>query len=115
MFGKKRHDSITFIDFKVFTFGSDEELIAGYGSLEDAELAWMAIRDEFLERWNLWGMPQAWWRFEPGIPEDLRSGPALILTEADADTWRGIDLARRPFRWSRGVDPTPSRSGPFGD
>ena len=104
---------ITFVEFKVFAFGSDEELVGTYGSIEEAERAWGRVRSEFLDRWNLWGMPQAWWRFEPGIPDDLRSGPALILTDADADEWRAIDMSRRRFLVSRGIDPTPDRSGSF--
>ncbi len=106
---------IAFVQFRVFSFGSDEELIASFGSLEEAGEEWVLVRDTFLERWKLWGMPQAWWRFEPGIPDNLRTGPALILTEADADEWRSIDMERRRYLVSLGLDPTPDRSEPFGD
>ena len=113
----RRHENpepeISFLQFRVFSFGSDEEFITAFGSLAEAEEEWNMIRAEFLDRWNLWGMPQAWWRFEPDVPEELRTGPALILTESDADEWRSIDMARRRFLVSIGVDPTPDRSGPF--
>lgn len=98
----------------MFSFGSDEELAIAFGSLAEAESHWNEIREEFLSHWNLWGMPQAWWRFEPGVPNDLRTGPALILRDADADEWRTIDMARRRYLVSLGIDPTPDRSGPFG-
>ena len=112
---RKPSPKITFVEFKVFSLGSDEELIASYGSLEAAGRQWALVREVFLQRWNLWGMPQAWWRFEPSVPDDLRTGPALILTEADADKWRSIDLARRRYLASLGIDPTSDRSSPFGD
>lgn len=104
---------ITFVDFKVLTFGSDAELSATYGSLEEAERRWDQLREEFLDRWTLWGRPQAWWRFEPDIPSELRNGPALILTDADADEIRDLDMARRRYLLSRGIDPTPPQSRPF--
>ena len=106
---------ITFVQFRIFSFGSDEEFIVSFGSLEEAGREWALVREAFLEQWTLWGMPQAWWRFEPDVPDDLRTGPALILTEADADEWRSIDMARRRYLVSVGMDPTPDRSGPFGD
>ena len=106
---------ISFLEFRVFSFGSDEELVTAFGSLAEAESHWTKIREEFLDRWNLWGMPQAWWRFEPGVPDDLRTGPALILKEADADEWRGIDIARRSYLVSLDIDPTTARSRPLGD
>jgi hypothetical protein len=112
---RKPSPEITFVEFKVLSFGSDEELIASYGSLEAAGGQWALVREVFLQRWNLWGMPQAWWRFEPSVPDDLRTGPALILTEADADEWRSIDLARRRYLASLDIDPTSDRSSPFGD
>ena len=113
---KKREPSaITFGLFNVFSFGSDEDMIAGFGSLEKAEIAWHAVRDEFLERWDMWGRPAAWWRFEPGVPPDIRSGPHAIITEADAAEWARIDKARRAHLTSIGIDPTPPRSyRPFG-
>jgi hypothetical protein len=104
---RRRKRVITFDHFRVFTFGSDEELVAIFGSLEEAERVWQSIRDDFLERWDLWGRPEAWWRFEPGIPEELRSGPPAIITEADAAEWRSIEQARRRYLLSIGADPTP--------
>lgn len=101
---------ITFLQFRTFCFGSDEELAATYGSLEAARRQWEQVREEFLERWNLWGMPQAWWRFEPDVPDELRNGPALILTNADAEEWRRLDAARRRYLVSVGIDPTPGWS-----
>ncbi len=90
-------------------------MVATFGSLADAEAEWFRLRDPFLERWNLWGRPQAWWRFEPDIPEGLRNGPALILTEADGDEWRAIEQARRRYLVSLGIDPAPDLDGrPFG-
>ena len=112
---KGRRDTISFGDFKLFAFGGDAELVAGFGFLEAAESRWHAVREEFLERWDLWGMPAAWWRFEPGIPEDLRRGPDAILTDADADAWRRIEQSRRLYLVSIGIDPTPPRRcAPFG-
>lgn len=105
----------TALHYQVFAFGSDEELIAVFGSLDAAAAAWHRIQDRFLERWNLWGMPQAWWRFESSVPEELRLGPALVLDEADAEAWRTLDLARRRFLAARGVDPTPPIGRPFGE
>ena len=106
---------ITFVQFRMFCFGSDEELIANWGSLEEAEREWNLVKETFLERWNMWGMPQAWWRFEPDVPEDLRTGPSMILSNADAEEWRRIDMARRRYLVSLGIDPTPDLSGGFGE
>ncbi len=103
---RNNDDKLDFVMFRLFAFGSDEELLRGFGSLEQAEEAWALARDEFLARWKLWGRPQAWWRFEPGVPDDLRRGPHAILTDADADEWRRIDLARRRYLVSLGIDPT---------
>ena len=108
---RRRQPDITFRDFRLFTFGSDEELIAAYGSLDNAEQNWRSIRDEFLWRWHLWGMPEAWWRFEPGIPEELRSGPPAILSNADAVKWEMIEQGRRQYLRSIGIDPTSSHRG----
>ncbi len=88
-------------------------MIGSFGSLEQAEAQWARVKERFMKRWNLWGMPQAWWRFEPGIPEELRCGPALILTDADADTVRELDEARRRYLRSIGIDPTPEIGRPF--
>ncbi len=110
-----REPDIPFEHFQVFTFGSDEELTAVFGSLEAAEAAWQSVRDEFLRRWDLWGMPEAWWRFEPDIPEHLRSGPPLVLSESDADRWRVLEAARRRYLASLGIDPqAPRHHTPFG-
>ena len=99
-------DQLDFDLFQLFAFGSDEELLAGFGSLERAEEAWLEARDDFLARWKLWGMPQAWWRFEPDIPDELRRGPHAILVDDHADEWRRLEQARRRYLVSRGIDPT---------
>ncbi len=106
---RRREPGITFEHFRLFTFGSDEELVAAFGSIETAEGVWNSIRDEFLLRWNMWGMPEAWWRFEPGIPAELRSGPAAIFNNADAAKWRSIERARRRYLLSIGIDPISPR------
>lgn len=95
---EKADNRDTVLPFKVFTFGSEEEFLGTFGSLERAKAEWDAVRDEFLERWNLWGMPSAWWMFEPDVPADLRRGPHAILTEDDADEWTRIEMARRRYR-----------------
>ena len=100
---------IPFDRFKALAFGSDEELAATFGSLEAAEQAWRDVRDEFLERWDLWGMPQAWWRFEPDVPDELRSGPGVILRDTDAEAWARIEMGRRRHLLALGIDPAPSR------
>lgn len=104
---------ITFLHYQLFTFGSDEELIRTFGSLGRAEAEWKRVRDAFLRRWNLWGMPEAWWRFEPDIPGELRRGPALLLTDADAAALTELDAARRRYLVDRGIDPTPPIGRPF--
>jgi hypothetical protein len=112
---RKRPRQIPFDHFRLFTFGSDEELVAVFGSLEKAAGVWRSVRDDFLERWDLWGMPEAWWRFEPGIPADLRRGPPAILTTADAAEWARIEQARRQYLVSIGIDPArPRQFVPFG-
>lgn len=109
-----REPGIPFEYFQVFTFGSDEDLIRAFGSIEEAEAVWQSVRDEFLRRWDLWGMPEAWWRFEPGVPHELRSGPPMILSEADADRWEDLESARRRYLENIGIDPTSRRRGtPF--
>ncbi len=107
---RRRAEDITFVQFRLFSFGSDEELIGAFGSLAAAEREWLLVRETFLERWNLWGRPQAWWRFEPEIPGEIRTGPPLILTEADAEEWSNIDMARRRYLIDAGIDPTPDLS-----
>lgn len=102
---RRRRSAIPFGYFRLFTFGSDQELVAAFGSLEEAERVWQSVRDEFLTRWRLWGMPEAWWRFEPEIPEELRSGPHAIITENDAREWDVIDRGRRGYLRSLGLDP----------
>ena len=102
---RKRVPTIPFGYFRLFTFGSDQELVAAFGSLEEAERVWQSVRDEFLTRWRLWGMPEAWWRFEPAIPEDLRRGPHAIITEATLARGMTIDQARREYLRSLGLDP----------
>ena len=115
MWRRARTREIPFRYFQLFTFGSDEELTNGFGSVAEAERVWASVRDDFLERWDLWGMPQAWWRFEPDIPEELRKGPHAILTDADAATWQRIEMGRRRYLVSRGIDPAPPRRYvPFG-
>jgi hypothetical protein len=104
---------ITFGHYRVFTFGNDEELIRSFGSIEEAEVEWARLRSTFMEAWNLWGMPEAWWRFEPGVPDELRVGPAMILTAADADELRELDRARRRYLTTKGIDPMPPIGRPF--
>ena len=106
---RRQNRDIPFAHFRVFTFGSDEDLVAVFGSLDRAENAWLSIRDEFLERWDLWGMPEAWWRFEPGIPGELRTGPPAIITNDDATEWDRIEQARRRYLLSIGIDPARPR------
>ena len=50
---RKRTTEIPFPHFKVFTFGSEEEFLGTFGSLEHAEAEWETVRDDFLERWDL--------------------------------------------------------------
>ena len=100
---------ISFSEFQVFTFGSEVELIRAFGSLEAAEQAWNRVREEFLRRWDLWGRPAAWWHFEPGIPQELRSGPHAIITNEDAETWDRLERARRRHLVSLGIDPAAAR------
>lgn len=112
---RRQQREVPFGHFRVFAFGSDEEMVASFGSLLEAERAWTAARDEFLERWDLWGRPAAWWRFEPGVPDDIRSGPHAIITDADADEWARIEQVRRRYLLSVGIDPAPHRKfSPFG-
>ena len=109
---RKKEPEISFPRFQVFAFGSEVELLEVFGSLERAEAEWRAVRDRFLEGWNLWGMPAAWWRFEPGVPDDIRSGPHAIITVRDMAEWERIEAARRRFLAERGLDaalpPSPS-------
>lgn len=102
---RRNNRAIPFEYFRVFTFGSEEELVATFGSLDEARTVWESIRDEFLERWGLQGMPEAWWRFEPAVPEDLRSGPPAILTYGDAAEWERLEEKRRQYLESIGIDP----------
>jgi len=114
---KRRNKSnpIRFDHFRLFTFGSREELVRAFGSMDRAREVWLSMKDEFLERWDLWGMPDAWWHFEPGVPEDIRSGPHAIITESDALEWERIEMARRRYLVTLGIDPTPPRGDrPFG-
>ena len=107
---RRRHPPerpIGFSHFQAFAFGSDAELVAAFGSLDAAATEWGRVRDEFLAEWDLWGRPQAWWRFEPGVPDDLRTGPPQILTNADGDAWRSLEQARRRYLVSVGIDPIP--------
>ena len=106
---------ISFGDFKVFAFGSDQEMVTAFGSLDAARVAWFEVRDEFLERWDLWGMPNAWWRFEPNIPNALRQRRHTILNSEDADEYNRIEMARRRYLVSIGIDPArPRRYRAFG-
>ena len=101
---RKKEPEISFPRFQVFAFGSEVELLEAFGSLERAEAEWRAVRDRFLEGWNLWGMPAAWWRFEPGVPDDIRSGPHAIITARDMAEWERIEAARRRYLAERGLD-----------
>lgn len=107
---RQRGHDITFSEFKAFTFGSAGELIAVFGDLARAEQRWEEVRETFLERWDLWGRPEAWWRFEPGIPEALRTGPSAVITYGDAEVWNQLDRDRRAYLESIGIDPEPDRS-----
>ncbi len=109
MWRRTRQAEIPFEYFRVFTFGSDVELVAMFGSLARAERVWAAVKDEFLERWDLWGMPEAWWRFEPDVPDELRSGPHAIITDADAAAWERLEDSRRRYLSGIGISPTPQR------
>lgn len=102
---RRRRSAIPFGYFRLFAFGSDEELVAAFGSLDEAERVWRSVRVEFLARWRLWGMPEAWWRFEPEVPEGLRRGPHAIITESDANEWDAIGRAREQHLRSLGLDP----------
>ena len=85
-----------------------------YGSIDSARDAWLRVRDEFMRRWDLWGRPAAWWRFEPDIPDELRSGPHAILTPDDAQAWERLEEGRRRHLVGLGIDPAPDRRhGPF--
>ncbi len=96
-----RRSRPSLVELTLLGFGSDEELVAYYGSLEEAADAWRRHRSEVLARWPN-GRPQAWWRFEPGIPEDLRRGPHLVLTRADTRVWDELEDRRRAFLARRG-------------
>jgi hypothetical protein len=102
---RRRPRAIPFEYFRLFTFGSDQELMAAFGSLDEAERVWRSMHDEFLARWRLWGMPEAWWRFEPAVPDDLRRGPHAIITEGDARRWDAIERGRKRYLQSLGIDP----------
>lgn len=104
---KPKHQTLPFQYFHLFTFGSRQELAAAFGSIEAAERAWRSVRTEFLERWQLWGRPAAWWHFEPGVPDELRAGPHAILTDADAAEWHRLEQGRRRYLLSIGIDPAP--------
>ncbi len=93
----------------MFTFGSAVELVAMFGSLADAERVWNSVSEEFMSRWKLWGMPEAWWRFGQGIPDALRHGPHAIITEKDAAEWERLEEGRRRYLASIGIEPTPPR------
>lgn len=110
MLRKSKRREIPFELFRVFTFGSRQELVASFGTMGRAEEAWRAVRDEFLARWDMWGRPAAWWHFEPGIPDELRTGPHAIVSDADAGAWRRLEEGRRSYLRSLGIDPTPRRS-----
>lgn len=106
---RKKETEISFQYFQLFAFGSDVELTEAFGDLGRAEAAWRSVRDRFLEGWNLWGMPSAWWRFEAGVPDDLRSGPHAIITERDMAEWDRIEAARRRYLAELGMGGDPPR------
>ena len=113
---RKKKGEISFQYFQLFAFGSDVELAEAFGDLGRAEAEWRSVRELFLERWNMWGMPSAWWRFEPGVPDDLRSGPHAIITEGDMAEWERIEDGRRRYLTELGMDGDPPRPRPpFGD
>jgi hypothetical protein len=105
----KPNNEISFREFQAFTFGSLGELEVVFGSEAAARRRWDEIRTDFLDQWDLWGRPEAWWLFEPGVPEELRAGPSAIITSADARRWDELDRARRDHLRSIGIDPTPKR------
>lgn len=112
---RKPAAEISFPEFQALTFGSVADLEAVFGSMAAARSRWQEVRHDFMERWDLWGRPEAWWMFEPGIPDELRAGPAAVITYADADQWRTLDAARQEYLRSIGIDPTPERRHtPFG-
>ena len=57
---RKKKGEISFRCFQLFAFGSDVELAEAFGDLGRAEAEWRSVRELFLERWNMWGMPSAW-------------------------------------------------------
>jgi len=105
---RRRARRPSLVELTLLGFGSDEELIAYYGSLERAAAAWRRHREEVMAHWPN-GRPQAWWRFEPEVPDDLRTGPPLVLTRADARAWDELEARRRAFLAARGE----SRPGPI--
>ena len=112
---RKASPDISFREFQAFTFGSQAELETVFGSVAAAQERWNAVRDQFLEQWDLWGRPEAWWLFEPDVPEELRAGPPAVITYADADRWRMLDAARQEYLRSLDIDPRPERRHtPFG-
>ncbi len=107
--GRQSSSDISFREFQAFTFGSVAELTAVFGSIDTARSRWQQVRSDFMEHWDLWGRPEAWWLFEPGIPDELRSGPPAVITYADAERWNRLDEARRRYLRSMGIDPQPTR------
>lgn len=85
----------------MFAFANRDEIADAFGSLADAEQAWLEVRDVVLESWAHEGRPSAWWIFEPGVPDDLRSGPPGLRTDTDRNEWRRIDAGRRAYLASR--------------
>lgn len=94
---RRRRRNVGFGEFHVFAFGSRDELADAFGSLDEAEQAWLEVRDVVLESWAHEGRPSAWWVFEPGVPDDLRAGPAPLRSQADRDEWKRIEAGRRKY------------------
>jgi len=97
MWRRRRQRNVGFAEFHMFAFGNREEITDSFDSFEDAERSWLEVRDVVLDSWAHEGRPSAWWVFEPGVPDDLRSGPDGLRTEADREEWRRIDAGRRAY------------------
>jgi len=104
---RKASPDISFREFQAFTFGSQAELETVFGSVAAAQERWNAVRDQFLEQWDLWGRPEAWWLFEPDVPEELRAGPPAVITSAHADRWRAPEAARQAALRPLDIHPGP--------
>ena len=55
-------------------------------------------------------MQAAWWKVEPDISDDILRGQHAIIAEADAAEWDRIEMARRRYPVSIGIDPAQPRT-----